>query len=299
MAIIGDRQPPRVTESGIVIGAYASSAGGEFDVELQRAMGSSTGTFVQIGRTSPARIGETLQFTDWAPNDNVTRCYRARHVRDGYTAGAYTAIVKGKPETMTVTRQPMLELSGRSVTSDIRISTSATVRFGDATQSYVRKQYMFGAAEFNPLTSTYNSYRLQSGYLTVDTVGGPASTQIQTFRVSFGFPVGAVLRGASARLWISSTVGAGRILLTVNRYSSATSTAIQIGTAGWGITSGSTLAVNTWHTVSSTAFTHTVSTPYTNYDVSVAARAGSGTQRIPRFQWALVEVDIPSLDVAR
>lgn len=301
MAIIDSRELPTVRH-GVTLGLYPSSDS-SYDVSLERSVGSSASTgFSQIARLNPFEGQSSLLYTDMLPNDNIYRYYRARHVKPGYTNGSYTTIARAKPVLVVASQSlPNVELSGLPLGQDIHLTTGNTVRFGFAgtTGSYLRKNYMFGAAEFNPITSTYNSYRLNQGYLQPDTQGGTASTKIQQFRISLGLPVGAVIRGAKVRVYVTSTVGAGSVLCTLRRYSSATSTSVDIGTNGFGISSGSTLAAATWHTVSSTAFTHVVSSEFTNYDMSILMKAGTPTQRVPRFQWALLEVDVPSLDIAR
>ena len=59
-------------------------------------------------------------YTDFLPKDNVTRCYRARHIRPGYANGAYTNIAKAKAVELVATN-----LLGRNTPKDYLIPYNA------------------------------------------------------------------------------------------------------------------------------------------------------------------------------
>ena len=81
--------------SGIIVGLHPSSQP-NFGVELSRAAGTSTHSFETVRKIGP-NSGEPNVYTDLLPLSTIRYLYRARHVREGYTAGAWTRIVGATP----------------------------------------------------------------------------------------------------------------------------------------------------------------------------------------------------------
>jgi hypothetical protein len=85
----------------IALGLFPSDP--SFGMELQRAPDDGSGSAPNTGAAETIEEMDGLRrvFVDVLPNDNAPRYYRWRHIREGWTAGAWTAWVRGVP-----TRQP-------------------------------------------------------------------------------------------------------------------------------------------------------------------------------------------------
>lgn len=81
--------PVAPVQTGIIVGISPQDP--TFDMEIQRAPDSSgaPGTPVTINRIPPFALGSGTHYTDRLPVTGALYYYRFRHVRDGWTAGAY------------------------------------------------------------------------------------------------------------------------------------------------------------------------------------------------------------------
>lgn len=115
--------------TGIVVGLIPSSDAA-FSIELQRSVGSTASTnFSTLTKVDPVQSFESGQrivtgYTDGAaPDDNITRYYRARHFANGYTAGPWSRVVGAKPAPLTG-----VNLNGRNVIKELVVPFSAFVK---------------------------------------------------------------------------------------------------------------------------------------------------------------------------
>lgn len=79
---------------GIVVGIAPSS--GIWQLELARSSGTVASTnwsTIAILNTE----GDVINHTDELPDDNGIRNYRGRHIKTGYTDGAWTTRVSARP----------------------------------------------------------------------------------------------------------------------------------------------------------------------------------------------------------
>lgn len=144
---------PTFSHTGIVLAYWPSSSPG-FNVEIQRTNGSSTGTFVKLAVVDPAH-NPSMQYFDYLPVDNVTRYYRARHVREGYNNGPFTRVVNGKPGLLPLGDMPQVPLTGAGVSPDIWLNSTSSIKVGSAGSSgAVTKKLRFPATVFQPASTS-------------------------------------------------------------------------------------------------------------------------------------------------
>lgn len=185
---------------GNVLGVYPSSDP-SFDVEIQRASGSSTGTFAQIVRLDPVEGSVGMVYRDILPNDNTTRVYRARHVKAGYTAGSFTKCVSGKPSPMIAFSDDML---GRNTEKEYVIPYTAFV--------------------VNQSTTLTGKITLGSGFIyNSQLAGGPSDGRLGI--ASFSLPKGVRITGLYVTRYYSSanTTFAGNFVSLIRNTGTGTS----------------------------------------------------------------------------
>lgn len=92
-------QPTRDGVYGIAVLAAEYPGTVEFAEAVETSVGSGTfGTFTTVGRTASVSANWTT-FSKIAPNDGLNRQLKARHIQDGATSSAYTAVVTVLPWT--------------------------------------------------------------------------------------------------------------------------------------------------------------------------------------------------------
>lgn len=186
---------PFVTRTGVVV-ALSPTSDPTHQIQLERANGSSTGTFqtvaVLAGQVGP---GQYPTYTDVLPDDGVTRVYRAKAVKQGYTDGAYTALLKAKPAIIPEGATVQTPITGHKITSNISLSTAAKLQYGsaDVTTNYT-KSALYPPSFLVPKTqATKWSYSSQ-GYLWPNTTTGT-----QTYIAPVYLPPGTKL--GTMTLW--------------------------------------------------------------------------------------------------
>lgn len=92
---------------GMAVWATAFPSTVEFWEAVETAVGSGTyGSFAVVGAPVPSVQGDWTVYRRIAPNDGLRRQIKARHVKDGATASAFTAAVTVSPWT-TPQRVPL------------------------------------------------------------------------------------------------------------------------------------------------------------------------------------------------
>lgn len=257
---------PTFSHTGIVLAYWPSSSPG-FNVEIQRTNGSSTGTFVKLAIVDPAH-NPSMQYFDHLPVDNVTRYYRARHVREGYNDGPYTRVVSGKPGLLPIGDMPQMPLTGAGVSPDIWLTSTSSIKVGSAgSSSFVTKKLRFPATQYIPINQgSFHSYGL--GTLIPNTTTGS-----QTYRAPYIMPKGVTVTTFRACLQRKST--AASAVCKLYRVSTAgTATLVTTLTAS----AGASPAV-----VESSALSETISTA--NYFIGDLAMNATTATNAAALLW--------------
>jgi hypothetical protein len=114
-----------------------------FEQAIETAVASGVyGSFVEVGRV-PAIAGDWTIWAGYAPNDGRRRQLRARHVKDGTTASAYTSTVTVSPWTS----QPMTTLPVSQGT--VAITSAGLARFS------IDGPFSIGSYRWSASTSAY------------------------------------------------------------------------------------------------------------------------------------------------
>lgn len=246
---------------GVVLGISPSSDP-TFDVELARA--TSSGVYDTIGRLSPKGSGIPVSFTDLLPDDNTTRLYKARAVKDGWEPGDYTSAVSAKPIPLPEIPPNITPLTGKGIGSILYVSTGTPVSVGTpAVAAYVNKTLRIAGSAFIPKTNALGYTYGDNGTLQTSSVS--ASTEFR-FQARFAIPIGAMVTGA---------------LVVYSRNSTNTFFAVQVrsvstvgsGTQQWQKAStgtGSNLVLQ------SSTFSYTAETSYTVMETALSASAAVG-----------------------
>ena len=237
---------PHVTRTGIVI-AVSPTSDPTHQIQLERANGSSTGTFTQVamlaGQVGP---GQYPTYIDVLPNDGATRIYRAKAYKQGYTQStSYTPLLKAKPAIIPEGVTVQTPITGHKIGSVLSFSTATRVQYGSAAvPSSYAKTVVINPALYQPETSTIAGYSvtqlaltqlsntgssLKGYYLTVPTPPGATITQFQTTyaRSTAGvliLNVQGVLNGVASLLVQWTNPAAGVHALTSSSFGPLTST---------------------------------------------------------------------------
>lgn len=202
MAKLQDLPPSyQRVNTGIRLGVYPSSDP-LCGIELQRAVAGSTATFVSVTRMYPSAGQSIFQYDDRLPDDGVTRYYKAKSVRDGYTDSAFTPVVSAKPSQLLVNLVATPPLSGASLQTDVFLSTAKRLSYGTAAVPRVRsKVLMFGGAGFLSATSSAHvRYSTASAPVSYGYVVWPTTTIRVVALYPFHMPTGSRLRSIQANL---------------------------------------------------------------------------------------------------
>lgn len=187
---------PGHTRTGIVL-AVSPTSDPTHQLQIQRANGSSTGTFTTIatlaGQVGP---GQYPTFVDVLPNDGGVRCYRARAYKQGYTQStAFTSIVSARPAIIPDGLTVQTPISGHKIGSNISLSTAQKLQLGSGNvAATITKTALFPSAFFLPATQTTKYHYSSAGYLYPNTTTGT-----QTYVAPVFLPIGTVLGNIS--LW--------------------------------------------------------------------------------------------------
>lgn len=140
-------------KSGVMLGVSPSSDP-NFDVELARA--TSSGSYQTIARLTQKGEGVPSLYTDVLPVDGFSRSYKARAVRDGWTAGDYTAAVASKPVYLPEIMPFITPLTGKGIGSPLFVSTGAPITVGQKVATANVRKYLtipFTSLIKDPLSS--------------------------------------------------------------------------------------------------------------------------------------------------
>lgn len=165
--------PSRPLYAGLLIGLAPSTQSG-FGIELQRTSESGAGGAASTAATSIAELDPValagVPYFDDQPADGQKRFYRARHIADGYTEGAWTAWTTG-------------HLPAQFSEKDVRNATAQVTGYPSHRSISMTDEY-YAASAANPLGSEFStSMYLPSTYtINVGTTGTP-QTITKTIRV--------------------------------------------------------------------------------------------------------------------
>ena len=261
-------------DHGVILGMYPG-ADPTFGIELQR-MNAGSAVWNTIYQVEDTIQQSEVVYTDYLPNDNRSRSYRARHIKVGWTAGAWTDTATAIPSELPNNEgsggggggRPPVYMTGRGMPVDMWVNTGASIKAGNGiTAATITKTIRFPACDFIARTSTF-AWNLTAGYLEHDSA---VSTELRQYRVPVVLPEGTILNSLAIRGYVGSTVAANNMICTLNRYSSE-GVATNLGN----ITLGTTDA-GAWVTVSST-YGETIQNPYT-YDIQVTTRPNVSVAR--------------------
>ncbi len=279
---------------------------GLYDVEVQRAPDSAgapdTGNAETIARLGPIQRTGTM-FTDSLPNDGVRRHYRWRHVRIGYTEGAYSSwLVTGGtqgakpgpvddapsvPAVAANRDQPFAsdlgyalrgnDTSGKEAYDDLWVLSTKTVKVGSAgTPATITKTLRFTSAHFRPATDT-TVFVETSEYVHSSTDAGA-----QVLWAGFVLPPGVTITSVATRGYVAG--GGMAVDTALYRIESDAATSLA---------SGSHVSIASW-TTETLSISESV-TAARHYKISVSLDGG-GSASDARLQFVDVTYTMPSYD---
>lgn len=271
--------PPTLqrVNTGLRVGVYPSSDP-LCEIELHRATQGSTGTFSVLSRWSQHAGQGILQFDDRVPDDGLTRYYKAKSVRSGYTDSTFTPPVSGKPTLLTLNQTATPPLSGTPIGVSGWLSTAATWRVGSpGTPASVTKKIRIPHAEFVP-ESAAESYFFSLGYLRPNT-----ANTVLTCRGAAVLPKGVTVTAVRARMYRTSATNDSAQCAFVRLNDDGTQTSVAtVSHAGTG-----------WATAAATGLSQLVGDEGYVLETQLLGKAAVTDARL---MWAELEYTMPSYD---
>lgn len=168
--------PSKSLYAGLLIGMAPSTLSG-YGIELQRTSDSGTGGAASSAAASIAELDPValagVPYFDELPADRQKRFYRARHIADGYTEGAWTAWTTGHLP---------VQLSEK----DMRNATAQVTGYpSHRSISMTDDLYAVSAANSVGTQFSTNMYLPSTYTLNVGTTGTPSSIT-KTLKIPFG-----------------------------------------------------------------------------------------------------------------
>lgn len=278
---------------GVVL-ALSPTSDPSFRTQLRVALGSSTGTFVQLpdvaGMQGP---GQYPTFVDVLPNDGQYRVYQSRAARDGYgSTQAWGHTVKVKPALIPEGVTQSMPVTGHRVGSNVSLSTGAKLQYGSAAvQSSGQRTTFYPASLWVPITTGVSYSR---------SISGPQSN-------SLSVPSGLGASGSSAYQFVGSLVLPSHA--TIQKLSVVylrLSSGVKLGWKFQALKAGTTAgAITIWSTANPPVSTggvltasKSVTVSSTSYDFVLAALAirSSGGSAPPNFYGVTATYTVPSYD---